>query len=345
MGPKLLSIIVPSYNMESYLPKCLGSLCIDDKDLLEQLDVIVVNDGSHDRTSEIAHEWEAKMPSVIRVLDKDNGNYGSCINAALRIARGHFVKVLDADDTFDSRGFYEYLMFLRDHTDDKIDLILTDNDVVDQEGNRLNHRTFPFEANVPIAIDHYLQTSAYVSMHALTYRMDILRKIRYCQCEGVSYSDTEWVWLPLVGVHDIVYLPVVVYRYLVGREGQTMDPRIRAKSIGMRAQVVFHAMGEMERLRAMASASVKEYFSSTVIVHLQVMYRESIFGLSCYESVFDLREFDSELRERFPKVYDLVSEVHYCWCIPYRFIQGWRARSRFFPLMRWVCRVYSNLAS
>ena len=79
---KLLSVIIPSYNMEAYLPKCLGSLLIDDKELLQRLDVIVVNDGSKDRTSKIAHDFEVKYLGVFRVIDKENGNYGSCINAA-----------------------------------------------------------------------------------------------------------------------------------------------------------------------------------------------------------------------------------------------------------------------
>ena len=80
---KTLTIIVPSYNMEAYLPKCLGCLVIDDKELLQKLDIIVVNDGSKDRTSEIAHEFESRFPGVFRVIDKTNGHYGSCINAAL----------------------------------------------------------------------------------------------------------------------------------------------------------------------------------------------------------------------------------------------------------------------
>lgn len=92
---KILSIIVPSYNMEAYLPKCLGSLEVA-RELMEQLEVFVVNDGSKDRTSEIAHEFEVRYPGVFRVIDKPNGNYGSCINAALPLCTGVFVKVLDA---------------------------------------------------------------------------------------------------------------------------------------------------------------------------------------------------------------------------------------------------------
>ena len=109
MPGKILSIIVPSYDMEAYLPKCLGSLVVDDRELLQKLDVIVVNDGSKDRTSEIAHEFEANYRGVFRVIDKDNGHYGSCINAGLAVAAGTFVKVLDADDYYLTDNFKEYL--------------------------------------------------------------------------------------------------------------------------------------------------------------------------------------------------------------------------------------------
>ena len=68
MSEKILSIIIPSYNMEAYLPKCLKSLIISDERLFDKIDVVVVNDGSTDHTSEIAHGFE--YPGVFRVIDK-----------------------------------------------------------------------------------------------------------------------------------------------------------------------------------------------------------------------------------------------------------------------------------
>lgn len=70
MSEKILSIIIPSYNMEAYLPKCLKSLIISDERLFDKIDVVVVNDGSTDHTSEIAHGFESEYPGVFRVIDK-----------------------------------------------------------------------------------------------------------------------------------------------------------------------------------------------------------------------------------------------------------------------------------
>ena len=91
MTNKTLSIIIPAYNMELYLRKCLNSLIIDRN--FDLLDIIIVNDGSKDGTLEIAKEYECKYPSVCRVIDKPNGNYGSCVNIGLKNAIGKYVKL------------------------------------------------------------------------------------------------------------------------------------------------------------------------------------------------------------------------------------------------------------
>ena len=93
---KLLTIIIPTYNMEKYLNQCLDSLLTEKAQGL--LDILVVIDGSKDRSSEIAHGYADKYPETVRVIDKENGNYGSCINRGILEGRGKYVKILDADD-------------------------------------------------------------------------------------------------------------------------------------------------------------------------------------------------------------------------------------------------------
>lgn len=111
MNGKILTLLIPSYNMEKYLINCLTSLIVHEK-LMKKLEVLVVNDGSKDKTSEIAHRFEKQYPDTFRVIDKKNGNYGSCINRGLKEANGQFIKILDADDTFETSNFSKYLDFL-----------------------------------------------------------------------------------------------------------------------------------------------------------------------------------------------------------------------------------------
>ena len=108
---KILTIIIPTYNMEKYLRRCLDSLIIDEEEM-KQLEVLVINDGSKDSSSQIAHEYQDKYPDTFRVIDKENGNYGSCINRGLKEATRKYVKVLDADDSFDTKNFAKLLNVL-----------------------------------------------------------------------------------------------------------------------------------------------------------------------------------------------------------------------------------------
>nr|CRY95897.1 hypothetical protein [uncultured prokaryote] len=114
--------------MEKFLPYCLDSFIVPDN--LPLLEVVVVNDGSKDKTLEIAKSYESRYPETFRVIDKENGNYGSCINVALKYLRGKYVKVVDADDSVDTENFNEFLAFLQ--TVDS-DLVLSDFITVDEQ--------------------------------------------------------------------------------------------------------------------------------------------------------------------------------------------------------------------
>ena len=111
MMEKILTICVPTYNMEALLPRCLDSFIIEEE-FMNRLEIIVVNDGSKDRSSEIAHQYEAKYPNSFIVIDKPNGNYGSCVNAALKIARGKYFRICDADDYYISKNLSDYISLL-----------------------------------------------------------------------------------------------------------------------------------------------------------------------------------------------------------------------------------------
>ncbi len=106
---RLLSVIIPSYNTEIYLARCLDSLLYH-SDILKQLDIIVVNDGSKDHTSEIAQEYQAKFPDTITVINKENGGHGSTINAGIKVAQGKYLKVLDSDDWVNINDFGNFVM-------------------------------------------------------------------------------------------------------------------------------------------------------------------------------------------------------------------------------------------
>ena len=138
---KLLTIVIPTYDMEAYLNRCLDSLLISDEQM-QLLEVLVINDGSKDKSYAIAHEYEAKYPNTFRVIDKENGNYGSCVNRGLKEASGQYIKVLDADDWFDTTEFEKYLKQLQSV---EVDMVLTPYSIVNENG--IKQKEMEFDIN------------------------------------------------------------------------------------------------------------------------------------------------------------------------------------------------------
>lgn len=116
---KILTIIIPSYNMEELLGRCVDSMS---PEKLKNVEIIIVNDGSKDKTIDIANKYKNLYPDVVIVIDKKNGNYGSCINEGLKIATGKYVKIIDADDWVDSKSFKSFVEKLQETNSD---LVLT----------------------------------------------------------------------------------------------------------------------------------------------------------------------------------------------------------------------------
>lgn len=230
---KSLTIIIPSFNMEKYLPRCLGSLIVDNTNLLNGLDIVVVNDGSTDRTSAVAHEWEAKHPGIIRVIDKPNGHYGSCINAALPTAKGAYVRILDADDRFETKAFEKYLQRLEEYCEKPVDLVFSD--CVTSDATRRCNYVLCMKQKLPVGrsvvFNGDISQLPMVQMHCIAYRAQMLIDMGYCQTEGVPYTDTEWTTYPLVFVHDFSYIDEVVYHYYIGREGQSISLQAQKNSL------------------------------------------------------------------------------------------------------------------
>ena len=109
MSNKLLTVTVPCYNSEAYLHKCIDSL-LPGGDCLE---IIIINDGSSDRTGEIADAYVAKYPDIVRVVHQENGGHGEGVNTGIRNATGTYFKVVDSDDWLDTGALKRVLDKLR----------------------------------------------------------------------------------------------------------------------------------------------------------------------------------------------------------------------------------------
>ena len=220
--------------MQAYLHQCLDSLLVSDE-IMDQLEVLVINDGSKDDSSKIANEYETKYPNTFRVIDKENGNYGSCVNRGLKEATGKYVKVLDADDSFDTANFENYLRFLNDVD---VDMVMSPYTIVDETGKVKSREAYDLPVNTLLTWEQL--TPAFkkksLQMHAVTYKRQDLIDIHYRQTEGISYTDQEWIFTPLTAVNTAIAYPNTIYRYLYGRVGQTTDAEVFKRNISHNEQ-------------------------------------------------------------------------------------------------------------
>ena len=162
--------------MEKYLDRCLSSLIID-AEHMKWFEALIINDGSTDRTSEIGHGYEAMYPDTFRVIDKENGHYGSCVNRGLAEAKGTFIKILDADDFLDKGSFNHFLDFLASsEVKSNADLILSDFIFFDESSYSKTLRKY--KSPSPATIGQICTYDRYEwFIHGLTYRTNNLKSI------------------------------------------------------------------------------------------------------------------------------------------------------------------------
>ena len=102
---KLITFAVPCYNSEAYMEHCIESLLVGGDDV----EIILINDGSKDNTGKIADEYQAKYPNIIKAVHKENGGHGSGVNKGLELAEGLYYKVVDSDDWVDEESLKKVL--------------------------------------------------------------------------------------------------------------------------------------------------------------------------------------------------------------------------------------------
>lgn len=294
---KLLSIIIPTYNMEAFLDKCLSSLILENKEDRESLDVIIVNDGSKDKSLEIAQSYERQYPEMFSVIDKVNGNYGSCINAALPRVKGKYVRILDADDSYNTNDMPAYLEILER---ENVDIVLTDYLNVNEKGDILSQSHIDAPARRIIQFSD-IHVSEFIEMHCVTYRSSIFKDIHYHQTEGVSYTDLEWVFHPMCKVCSAYYYDKVIYIYLNGREGQTVDVNVILKRLSHMEKGLWSMLTVYSTISN--DNPSYDYLTSVIKYRAKLLY---IWGMD-KKAIFDLKTYDLKLKEDYPYIYQMAT--------------------------------------
>jgi glycosyltransferase involved in cell wall biosynthesis len=236
---KLLSIAIPSYNSEAYMANCIESLLIGGDDV----EILVVNDGSKDGTAQIADEYASKYPTIVRAIHQENGGHGEAVNAGLRNATGLYYKVVDSDDWVDPKAFKEILALLKQMVAQNTQLdMLISNFIYDKQGASykkvMNYRSVLPKDQIFTwdQIGHF-QKGQYILMHSVIYRTQLLRDCAMELPKHTFYVDNIFVYQPLPFVKTIYYLDVDFYHYFIGRDDQSVNEKVMIKRLDQQIRV------------------------------------------------------------------------------------------------------------
>lgn len=222
---KILSIIIPTYNAEKFLDKGLTSFIIDDKALMDKLEVIIVNDGTPDNSVAVAQKYVEHYPDTFRILNKENGGHGSAINAGVKAATGEYFQVVDADDWVDTLALVDTMNILMES---EFDAMIHAHQTHNVTTGEIEHK------RVVCADEDHLYNLAEMmgfwdniywglTFHGVLYNTQFYRSLGYELVEGVFYEDQEYSTIPLCFASKIKIADIELYMYRIGDVNQSVS--------------------------------------------------------------------------------------------------------------------------
>lgn len=232
---KTLTFVVPAYNMTEYLERCVMSLIATKRN--DDIEVLIVDDGSSDGTLEMAQKFEARYPGIVRAIHQENKGHGGAVNTGIAAASGMYVKVVDADDWVGPESLEQVMAVLREEADstEPIDMLVT-NYVYDKVGKRnkhvvnFRHAMKAGECLTWNDLGHF-GLAEYILMHALTYRTAVVRESGMQLPEHTFYVDFIYAYQPFPWVKTMKYLDTPFYHYFIGRDGQSVQTDVMIRRV------------------------------------------------------------------------------------------------------------------
>lgn len=257
---KLMTAVIPCYNSAAYMSHAIETLLSGG----EEMEIIIVNDGSTDDTQKIAEDYEAKYPNIIRVISQENGGHGEAVNTGLANATGLYFKVVDSDDWVNEKALRQVLevlenlvaegsspdLFLANYVYEKVDA--KKKKVINYNWALPKDRIFTWDD-----IMHFKQ-SQNILMHSTIYRTKLLKNCGIQLPKHTFYVDNIFVYQPLPYVKTLYYMDVNLYRYFIGRADQSVNEQIMIKRIDQQLKIT-KIMIESHDLSQIKSKKLQNY--------------------------------------------------------------------------------------
>ncbi len=305
---KLITFAVPCYNSESYMKKCINSLLKAGN----KAEIIIVDDGSTDKTAAIADNYAVEYPKIIRVVHQENGGHGEAVNTGLKNAEGKYFKVVDSDDWLDEEALLTVIEKLEEIEEKHINLDMFIANYVYEKVSDGTSRRMTYKSILPV--DEFFSWEDigkfsppnYILMHSVIYKTEILRTSKLQLPKHTFYVDNIFVYQPLPYVKTMYYMDIDLYRYYIGRADQSVNEQNMIKRIDQQILVT--------------KTMIQLYDVSEIIEHNEKLGKYMLHYLSmmmaiCFifltidekeESLEKIKELKSFLREKMPTLYNKI---------------------------------------
>ena len=269
----LLTVAIPSYNVQNFIRNSVFSLI--NNELSHKLEVLIVNDGSKDETAKLGKELEeltkVNGKSIVKLVDKENGGHGSTINKGIELARGKYFKLMDGDDYFDTEELLKLIKILENEESD----IILNNYVEDKAPECVKNVVKHYEFMLP-GVQYQLEDLCYEGygfnkwgplLSTSTYKTQMLKDGNFKISENCFYVDMELNTFAFINAKTIVYYPLDIYVYYIGRAGQSISRDSYTRNYKHHETVTLRILKEVYSNNKISEIK-KEYLINKIIIPL-----------------------------------------------------------------------------
>ncbi len=241
----------------------------------EDVEIIVVNDGSKDETAEIAARYEKEYPTIVKAVNKENGGHGDAVNVGLDHATGLYYKVVDSDDWVDEEALFKILDVVKSFVEQKkeVDMVISNYvyEKVGMEHKKVIHYRNVLPQNEIFRWDDIgrFHLDQYILMHSVLYRTELLKLCQMRLPKHTFYVDNIYVYYPLPHVRTLYYIDVDFYRYYIGREDQSVNEKVMISRIDQQLFVT-RSMIDMYQLKKIKSKKLRKYMLNYLAIMMTV---------------------------------------------------------------------------
>ena len=239
---KTITFGIPCYNSVKDMDRAVESI-LEGSGYADDVEIVIVNDGSKDETPAKADAWAARYPDIITAVHQENGGHGMAVLAGLRAAHGAYYKVLDSDDWLDAAALTEMLELLRGFLSRglRVDLFVSNyvyEHVADNTRTTINYKSvLPRKKIFGWSEIGRFKPWQNLLMHSLCYRTDVLRQADVPLPAHTFYVDNIYAYQPLPRCTTLYYADIDLYRYYIGREDQSVNEQVMVGRIDQQLRI------------------------------------------------------------------------------------------------------------